>query len=253
MTANGSPATVRKAAQSAAPAARLTGSNTTRRPGPASATVTARIAATGRGLNRSRDVTNEITEVLDAIDRGEPLAASELLPLVYDELRRVAAQKLAQEKPGQTLDPTALVHEAYLRIVASGKDGGADAGDPGWANRRHFFAAAAEAMRRILVENARRKGREKHGGGRRREHADLDALSAAGQPHDVLALHGALEQFTLHDPLKAKLVELRYFGGLTLEQAASCLEISLSTADRAWRYSRAWLYAAMADADPGET
>jgi RNA polymerase sigma factor (TIGR02999 family) len=196
-------------------------------------------------------MTTEITGALDAINRGEPLAASELLPLVYDELRKVAAQKLAQEKPGQTLDPTGLVHEAYLRLVASGKDG--DARDPGWSNRRHFFAAAAEAMRRILVENARRKGREKHGGGRRREHTDLDAISACGQPHEILALHGALELFALHDPQKAKLVELRYFGGLTLEQAANCLDISLSTADRAWRYSRAWLYAAMADALPEET
>jgi RNA polymerase sigma factor (TIGR02999 family) len=196
---------------------------------------------------------SELTRVLDAIDRGEPLAASELLPLVYDELRKVAAQKLAQEKPGQTLDPTALVHEAYLRLVDGGEDGSPRASEQTWANRRHFFAAAAEAMRRILVENARRKGREKHGGGRRREHADLDALSASGYPQDILALHAALEQFALREPLKAKLVELRYFGGLTLEQAAACLEISLSTADRAWRYSRAWLYAAMADNDPEET
>jgi RNA polymerase sigma factor (TIGR02999 family) len=195
---------------------------------------------------------HEITRVLDAIDRGEPLAASELLPLVYDELRKVAAQKLAHEKPGQTLDPTALVHEAYLRLVEGGKDGASLAGDPVWANRRHFFGAAAEAMRRILVENARRKGRKKHGGGRRRQHADLDALSASGHPQDILALHGALEQFALRDPRKAKLVELRYFGGLTLEEAAACLEISLSTADRAWRYARAWLYAAMAGADPEE-
>ncbi len=196
---------------------------------------------------------NEISETLDAIDRGEPFAASELLPLVYDDLRKVAAQKLAQEKPGQTLDPTALVHEAYLRLVAGGKDGDPKAGDPGWANRRHFFAAAAEAMRRILVENARRKGREKHGGGRRREHADLDGLCASGHPEEILALHAALEHFSLREPLKAKLVELRFFGGLTLEQAAACLEISLSTADRAWRYSRAWLYAAMADDNSEET
>jgi RNA polymerase sigma factor (TIGR02999 family) len=195
---------------------------------------------------------HDITRVLDAIDRGEPLAASELLPLVYDELRKLAAQKLAQEKPGHTLDPTALVHEAYLRIVEGEQDEASRASDPVWANRRHFLAAAAEAMRRILVESARRKGREKHGGGRRREHADLDALTAPGTPQDILALHAALEQFALRDPLKAKLVELRYFGGLTLEQAADCLQISLSTADRAWRYARAWLYAAMADADPDE-
>jgi RNA polymerase sigma factor (TIGR02999 family) len=196
---------------------------------------------------------NEISETLDAINRGEPIAASELLPLVYDDLRKVAAQKLAQEKPGQTLDPTALVHEAYLRLVAGGKDGDPRAGDPGWANRRHFFAAAAEAMRRILVENARRKGRIKHGGARQREHADLDALCATGRPEEILALHAALEQFALREPLKAKLVELRFFGGLTLEQAAACLEISLSTADRAWRYSRAWLYATMADDDSEKT
>ena len=196
---------------------------------------------------------NEISETLDAINRGEPIAASELLPLVYDDLRKVAAQKLAQEKPGQTLDPTALVHEAYLRLVAGGKDGDPRAGDPGWANRRHFFAAAAEAMRRILVENARRKGRMKHGGARRREHTDLDALCASGRPEEILALHAALEQFALREPLKAKLVELRFFGGLTLEQAAACLEISLSTADRAWRYSRAWLYATMADDDSEKT
>ncbi len=196
---------------------------------------------------------NKVSETLEATANDERLAASELLPLVYDDLRRVAAQKLAQEKPGQTLDPTALVHEAYLRLVVGGKEGDTRAGDPGWANRRHFFAAAAEAMRRILVENARRKGREKHGGGRRREHADLDALCASGFPEDILALHTALEQFAIRDPLKAKLVELRFFGGLTLEQAAACLDISLSTADRAWRYSRAWLYAAMADGDLEKT
>jgi RNA polymerase sigma factor (TIGR02999 family) len=194
---------------------------------------------------------HDITRVLDAIDRGEPLATSELLPLVYDELRKLAAQKLAQEKPGQTLDPTALVHEAYLRLEGAA-DGAARSSEPIWENRRHFFAAAAEAMRRILVENARRKGREKHGGGRRREYANLDALSADGHSQDILSLHAALDQLAVQDPVKAKLVELRYFGGLTLEQAAACLGISHSTADRAWRYARAWLYAAMADADPDE-
>src|SRR5207302_608691 len=195
---------------------------------------------------------SDVTRILSAIEQGDPHAPDQLLPLVYDELRRLAARKLAQERPGQTLDATALVHEAYMRLVEGGKDGAPRASDPIWANRRHFFAAAAEAMRRILVENARRKGREKHGGGRRREHADLDALSASGYPQDILALHGALEQFALHDPLKAKLVELRFFGGLTLEQASAYLGVSLSTADRAWRYARAWLYAAMNDADPGE-
>jgi RNA polymerase sigma factor (TIGR02999 family) len=165
--------------------------------------------------------------------------------LVYDELRRLAAHRLAQERPGQTLQATALVNEAYLRLVGPGHD-------QRWDGRGHFFAAAAEAMRRILVENARRKGREKHGGRLRRENADLDLLSADGLPDELLALNEALEKFELHDPLKAKLVELRFFGGLTLEEAAACLGISLSTADRAWRYARAWLYTAMADNDPKE-
>ncbi len=184
---------------------------------------------------------NDVTRWLSEIDKGDPEAASRLLPLVYDELRRLAAQKLVHEKPGQTLDATALVHEAYLRLV------GAEHDDGGWANRRHFFAAAAEAMRRILVENARRKGREKHGGGRDREHPNLDELCADGPAQELLALHEALDQFAQHDPVKAKLVELRFFGGLTLQQAADCLGLSLSTADRGWRYARAWLYAAMAD------
>jgi RNA polymerase sigma factor (TIGR02999 family) len=180
---------------------------------------------------------NEVTRILSALEEGDRRAADQLLPLVYDELRRLAAQRLARERPGQTLEATALVNEAYLRLV-----GPAD--DRRWENRAHFFAAA-EAMRRILIENARRKGRAKHGGGRRREHADLDVLVANSPATELLALHEALEQFALHDPTKAKLVELRFFGGLTLEQAAACLGISLSTADRAWRYARAWLYAAM--------
>jgi RNA polymerase sigma factor (TIGR02999 family) len=196
---------------------------------------------------------SEISRVLDAIGRGEPQAADELLPLVYDELRALAARKLAQEKPGQTLDATALVHEAYLRLVAGAQGDSPAATDANWANRRHFFAAAAEAMRRILVENARRKGREKHGGGRRCHHGELDALSASAPPEELLALHEALERFALLDPAKAKLVELRFFGGLTLAEAAACLGVSLSTADRAWRYARAWLYAAMADGGSEET
>ena len=188
---------------------------------------------------------NDVTRVLSAIEQGEPQAAERLLPLVYDELRKLAAQKLAHEKPGQTLQATALVHEAYLRLVDAEVAGN-------WDGRGHFFAAAAEAMRRILVENARRKRREKHGGGRRREQVDPEALSAGGRPEELLDLHEALERFALHDPLKAKLVELRFFGGLTLEQAAACLGISLSTADRAWRYARAWLHAAMPGAGPEE-
>lgn len=186
---------------------------------------------------------NDVTRVLSAIEQGDPQASEQLLPLVYEELRELAARRLAQEKPGQTLQATALVHEAYLRLVDTEVV-------QRWDSRGHFFAAAAEAMRRILVENARRKGRVKHGGGRRREHADLDDLGAEGSPEELLALHEALERFALQDPQKAKLVELRFFGGLTLQQAAEYMGISLSTADRAWRYARAWLYAAMADQDP---
>ena len=189
---------------------------------------------------------DEVTSILSAIEQGDPRAAERLLPLVYDELRRLAAQRLAQEKPGQTLQPTALVHEAYLRLVGSGRP--AALGRP----CGHFFAAAAEAMRRILVEQARRKARLKRGGGRRREPADLDALLAGGPAQDVLALHEALEQLAAHDPVKAKLVEMRFFAGLTVEQAAECLGISPRTADRAWRYARAWLYTAMAGPDSGE-
>jgi RNA polymerase sigma factor (TIGR02999 family) len=182
-------------------------------------------------------MSGEVTRILSAINRGDPAAADQLLPLVYDELRKLAAQKLAQEKPGQTLQATALVHEAYLRLVE-------DSSRP-WDSRRHFFAAAAEAMRRILVESARRKGRRRHGGGQQRQALDPDALAVEGPPDELLALHDALEQLAAHDPLKARLVELRFFAGLTLAEAARCLDISLSTADRAWRYARAWLYAAM--------
>jgi RNA polymerase sigma factor (TIGR02999 family) len=188
---------------------------------------------------------NEVTRILSAVEDGDTQAADQLLPLVYDELRTLAARWLARERPGQTLQPTALVNEAYLRLV-----GPAD--DQRWANRGHFFAAAAQAMRRILIERARRKGRIRHGGGRRREHADLDVLVASGPPEELLALHEALERFARHDPAKARLVELRFFGGLTLGQAAACLGISPSTADRAWRYARAWLYAAMDDAAADE-
>jgi RNA polymerase sigma factor (TIGR02999 family) len=222
-------------------------SNAIQEPAPAVTNRARNSTVLNRRQKRNQGALRDTTHTLGQTECGQTLAASELLPLVYDELRTLAARKLAHEKPGQTLDPTGLVHEAYLRLVKDAKNANGRAGEPGWANRRHFFAAVAEAMRRILVENARRKAREKHGGGRQREHADLDALSAGGSPQDILALHAALEQFALQEPQKAKLVELRFFGGLTLEEAASCLEISLSTADRAWRYSRAWLYAAMAD------
>jgi RNA polymerase sigma factor (TIGR02999 family) len=203
-------------------------------------------------MTRGPTPISDVTRILSAIEGGDVLATDQLLPLVYDELRRLAARELAREKPGQTLDATALVHEAYVRLVGGGEAGAPGADDLGWANRRHFFAAAAEAMRRILIENARRKGRIKHGGGRRRVHVDLDALSASGLPEELLDLHEALGRFATHDPLKARLVELRCFAGLTLNEAAACLGISPSTADRGWRYARAWLYAEMAGADPGE-
>jgi RNA polymerase sigma factor (TIGR02999 family) len=180
---------------------------------------------------------NDITTLLQSIDQGDPRAAEQLWPLVYAELHRLAAAQMACEKPGQTLDPTALVHEAYLRLAASKEHS--------FTNRRHFFAAAAQAMRRILVEIARRKACEKRGGGRQREFPDLDSFDAQTPAEELLRLHEALEEFTVHDPEKAKLVELRYFAGLTLEQAAECMNISLSTAARAWRYARAWLYNAM--------
>lgn len=180
----------------------------------------------------------DVTHLLSAVGRGDPDAAGQLWPLVYDELRRLAGAQMARERVGHTLDATGLVHEAYLRLAGGAGDG--------FENSRHFYAAAARAMRHILVEHARARGRQKRG---RREPADLDDIAAGGPPEDVLALHDALELFAAHDALKARFVELRFFAGLTLEQAAACLDISPSTADRAWRYARAWLYAAMADDD----
>jgi RNA polymerase sigma factor (TIGR02999 family) len=177
---------------------------------------------------------SDVTRILFALEQGEPHAAEQLLPLVYDELRQLAAHKLAREKPGQTLEATALVHEAYLRLVGAGAD-------PHWVNRRHFFAAAAEAMRRILIDNARRKHSRKHGSDRHRQDLDADALVAPEPDVDLLALDAALVRLAEHDPLKAKLVELRYFAGLTGEQAAKVLGISASSADRQWVYTRAWL------------
>lgn len=174
---------------------------------------------------------SDLTRILVAIEQGDPSAAEQLLPLVYDELRKLAATNLAKENPGQTLQATALVHEAYLRLV----------GDQQFANRRHFFAAAGEAMRRILVENARRKQTLKHGGGRRRCDLDGEALVAPESDLDVLALDAALNRLAEQDPIKAKLVELRYFAGLTGDQAAAALGMSASSADRLWTYTRAWL------------
>jgi RNA polymerase sigma factor (TIGR02999 family) len=177
---------------------------------------------------------SSVTDILSAIERGDHHAAGQLLPLVYDELRQLAAQNLAQEKPGQTLEATALVHEAYLRLVGTGVE-------PYWDNRRHFFAAAAVAMRRILVENARRKQAYKRGGGRERLDLDAEALVAPEPNLDLLALDTALERLAEHDPLKAKLVELRYFAGLSGDQAAAVLGLSPSSADRQWVFARAWL------------
>ena len=183
----------------------------------------------------------DLTRVLDAAAAGDPQAASRLLPLVYDELRRLAAARLAGEAPGQTLDATALVHEAYLRLV-----GPADARR--WNDRGHFFAAAAEAMRRILIDNARRKRRPKHGGGRHRVSLD-EALSLSQAPNgDLLALDEALDQLARAEPAKAELVKLHFFAGLTLEDAGRILNISPRTAKRHWAYARAWLYAAIWDA-----
>jgi RNA polymerase sigma factor (TIGR02999 family) len=181
--------------------------------------------------------TTLVTRALDAVRRGEPCAAEQLLPLVYDELRRLAAARLALEPSGQTLQATALVHEAYLRLV------GRDPESP-WDGRGHFFAAAAEAMRRILVENARRKRRVRRGGGRRRVSLDLDRLvpSAGGAEHDLLALDEALTRLAIDEPAAADIVNLRYFGGLTTAQSASVMGVSLRTANRHWAYARAWLY-----------
>ena len=178
-----------------------------------------------------RDASN-VTQILNAIQRGDLKAADELLPIVYGELRRLAAQKLSREAPGQTLQATALVHEAYICLVGSH--------DPGWENRRHFFAAAAEAMRRILVDRARRKKALKRGGARR---VDLDdaELAAGGLSEDLIALDQALAKLEAEDKIKADVVKLRYFAGLSSDQVAKALGISPRTAYRHWHYARAWL------------
>jgi RNA polymerase sigma factor (TIGR02999 family) len=185
----------------------------------------------------------ELTRLLDAIGAGDPQAAAELLPLVYDELRNLAAVHMAHEQPGQTLDATALVHEAYLRLL--GPDGAAH-----FANRRHFFAAAAEAIRRILIEAARRKGRRKRGGGLRRIDLRYAARVADLPPDDLLDLDDALAELAAADPAKAELVRLRFFGGLSVAEAAACLGVSRATADRHWAFARAWLFDRLRDADP---
>ncbi len=180
---------------------------------------------------------SEVSRILSAIEQGDVHAAAQLLPLVYEELRKLAAQKLAHEAPGQTLQATALVHEAYLRLVASDYP-------QRWDNRGHFFAAAAEAMRRILIDQARKKHSRKRGGSLRRVELDEGALLVTSEnaAADLLALDEALQQFENEDALKARLVKVRYFAGLSLAQAAEALGISAATAKRHWAYARSWLY-----------
>ena len=181
---------------------------------------------------------SDVSQILAAVEAGNPNAAAELLPLVYDELRKLAAQRLAHEKSGQTLNATALVHEAYLRLVDVEKA-------QQWDGRRHFFAAAAEAMRRILINRVRDKGRVKRGGGWRRLHLDQIDLSVANPPDELLILNDALEKLAKEDPACAELVKLRFFAGLTLEEAAETLGVVRRTADRYWAFARSWLYDAL--------
>jgi RNA polymerase sigma factor (TIGR02999 family) len=184
---------------------------------------------------------SEVTQILSAIEGGDPRAAAELLPLVYDELRRLASQWLAQEAPGQSLQATALVHEAFVRLT------GTSAPETSWDNRGHFFTAAAEAMRRLLVENARRKKRQKHGGDRQRVSLEEAESQLLAPSEDLLALDEALARLTTHDPIKAEVVKLRFFAGLTMPEIAQTLKLSLATVERYWTYARTWLYAELAD------
>src|SRR5262245_20825927 len=185
---------------------------------------------------------SDVTAILSAIEQGDPHAAKQLLPLVYDELRKLAARRLAQEKPGQTLQATALVHEAYLRLVGTQ--------DPGWSSRSHFFAAAAEAMRRILVENARRKASRKRGEGVNRVDLDRIEIADEGRPDDLVALDEALALLAQEDSKTAELVKLRYFAGLSNQQAAAALGISPRTADFRWAFARAWLFEKLEGGSP---
>ena len=181
---------------------------------------------------------SDVTRILSAIEQGDPQAAEQLLPLVYDELRKLAAERMAQEKPGQTLQATALVHEAYLRLVGPDQE-------KNWDNRGHFFAAAAEAMRRILINRARDKRRHKRGGDWQR--VDLDQVAVADKASDaeVIAVHEALERLATENPPCAELVKLRFFTGLTMEEAAAALGLAPRTAHRYWVFARAWLYDAL--------
>lgn len=185
---------------------------------------------------------SEITRILVAIDGGDPKAGEELLPLVYDELRKLAAGKLAREKPGQTLSATALVHEAYMRLVDANES------HP-WNGRTHFFATAAEAMRRILVDRARQKKSQKRGGARLRVEFREDVLAAPEDCEEILAVHEALDKLAAADPQAAQLVKLRYFAGLSIDETASMLSISPRSADRVWSYARAWLQRAITITD----
>ena len=183
---------------------------------------------------------SDVTRILSQIEGGNSAAAEQLLPLVYDELRKVAAAKLAQEKPGQTLQATALVHEAYLRLVD------ADSVQH-WNSRAHFFGAAAEAMRRILVENARRRSRQRHGGGLKRVDLEEAEIVTTLPANELLAFHEALDRLAEHDPTAAELVKLHCFAGLSIEQSAAALGLSRSDAYRQWNYARAWLFSQIRD------
>jgi RNA polymerase sigma factor (TIGR02999 family) len=183
---------------------------------------------------------SDVTQILNAIEHGDPQAAEKLLPLVYDELRKLAAQKMAQEAPGQTLQATALVHEAYVRLVGGEKS-------PNWDSRGHFFAAAAEAMRRILVENVRRKKSKKHGGAGERVPLDQIEIALPPPDDDLLALDDALTRLAANRPAVAELVKLRFFVGMTMDEAAQALGISPATSYRQWNYARAWLFRAVAE------
>jgi RNA polymerase sigma factor (TIGR02999 family) len=186
----------------------------------------------------------DVTQILSQIETGDQHAAGQLLPLVYEELRQLAAARLAHEKPGQTLGATALVHEAYLRLV-----GPADRPPQEWKSRSYFFAAAAEAMRRLLIEQARRKKRLRHGGGRQRIDLDTELLISDDSDEALLALDEALEQLTSEEPQAAEVVKLRYFAGLTIEETALAMNLSVRTVNRHWTYARAWLYQRLGDAE----